>query len=109
MEKATIFDYDRMCNFYGETCQHCPLEYEPCGYGVYDFETIEKTVRDWCKEHPIETFLDHFKKMFPNCEANGISWLPICPQLLNKNFSCNPNATCEECKKKFWNSEYTGF
>lgn len=109
MEKATIFDYNRMCKFYGESCSGCPLEFETCSIGGGNYTIINEAVLGWREEHPLETNLDRFRKIFPNCMLTNHGGLDMCPQKLNKKISCIPDLTCEECKEHFWDDEYTCF
>ncbi len=75
MEKATIYDYARMCKHYSDrnACIKCPTfslcweDYSPCR----DTDKINDIILNWCKEHPIETRQDRFLKMFPKAVTNG--------------------------------------
>lgn len=73
-EKATIFDYARMCKN-TETCNDCPLGLNinwaniACSYLMREIpDKANEIILNWCKEHPVETRQDRFLKMFPNAQ-----------------------------------------
>lgn len=112
MEKATIFDYARMCKKINE-CKDCPLGVNNNGDGIACSFLMRKTpdkaneiILNWCKEHPIKTRQSEFLKMFPNAETNGNGRISICPKNLDKNYGCKlePNA-CGECMDNYWLAE----
>lgn len=120
MEKATIYDYVRMCKSINK-CEDCPLgvnnnETElSCSFLVR--ETSDKAneiILNWCKEHPVETRQDRFLKMFPNAAmTNGV--INIFPCLVDNtqvdydiDVSCASQHgydSCAECRKKYWLTE----
>lgn len=60
-EKATIFDYARMCKSM-KKCENCPLGINNTGEGIacsYLIREIpdkaNEIILNWCKEHPVET------------------------------------------------------
>lgn len=65
MEKATIYDYARVCKSY-EVCDDCPL-FLKCGALISEEPNkANEIILKWCKEHPIKTRQSEFLKMFPN-------------------------------------------
>lgn len=61
MNKATIFNYARMCKNM-KKCENCPLGINNTGEGIacsYLIREIpdkaNEIILNWCKEHPIET------------------------------------------------------
>lgn len=111
MEKATIYDYARMCNSY-DVCNECPLDYRNCGIGkdcdaiITDEPDIaNEIILNWCKEHPVETRQNRFLKMFPNanilCET-----VDICPRKIDKTTICDVRKIpCPECQREYWLAE----
>ena len=119
MEKATIYDFARMCKFYGE-CNNCPLNYEKthCGTcNIFMGEHPDKTneiILNWVKEHPIKTRQSKFLKMFPNAQISSDGVIEITPCAIEKNKHITSNCSCpvahgfnncDECRKKFWLAE----
>lgn len=112
MEKATIYDYARMCKFYGE-CNNCPFNYEKTHCGACNIfmgkhpDKANEIILNWCKEHPVETRQDRFLKMFPNADID-YGFLDICPRTIDK-YSANEkeclHKTCLGCKKEYWLAE----
>lgn len=108
-EKATIFDYLRMCKEHKD-CKGCPLFVTINGMKVacLDFNYPDKAneiILNWCKEHPVETRQDRFLKMFPNAKIDVDGALSICPQCVNKDFSCQTEKRCIGCCKDYWLAE----
>ena len=112
MEKATIYDYARMCNSY-DVCNECPLYHRNCGIkkGCDDIlidepDKANEIILKWCKEHPTKIRQSEFLKMFPNAVTNGKGRLSICPKNLDGNYGCElkPNA-CGECMDNYWLAE----
>lgn len=111
MEKATIYDYVRMCNFYGE-CNNCPFNYEKTHCGTCNIfmgkhpDKANEIILKWCEEHPIKTRQDEFLKMFPNARIDVNGALSICPKCVNKDFSCQTSEKrCISCCKEYWLAE----
>ena len=110
MEKATIFDYVRMCSApiydtYSE-CRNCPLSSynnylgEPCGNFLRDHpDKANEIILKWCKEHPVKTRQDRFLKMFPNANP-----LLICPATMGANINC-AKMDCNKCQHDYWLAE----
>ena len=113
MEKATIYDYVRMCKHFDDDCQECPVFYKQTETGLSCEEFIRnypdkanEIILNWCKEHPIKTRQSEFLKMFPNARTGTNGAIGICPLYANKNFSCKEiKINCKECRKEFWLKE----
>lgn len=117
-EKATIFDYARMCKKMSN-CDDCPLgrnkneENLDCeDFVVEEVDKANEIILKWCKEHPVETRQDRFLKMFPNTKINSDGIIMISPctleggETIPKNFPCSPcTDDCVECRKKYWLAE----
>lgn len=117
MEEATISDYARMCkHFDDDDCQECPLFHKQTETGlscegfIRNFpDKASEIILKWCEEHPIETRLSRFLKIFPNADRqpNGVS--SIAPCKIDTNIECvqgmmgQPN--CGKCKEKYWLEE----
>ena len=57
-EKATIYEYARMCKTYHTNCPNCPMWNEVCTFCIMDNTQVDKAneiILKWCKEHPIKT------------------------------------------------------
>ena len=106
MEKATIFDYARMCKGNPKTCKLCPLSGRNCIITeMTDEELIEtnELILNWCKEHPVKTRQDEFLKMFPNAKiVDGV--VTICPKNVETTLRCSVKS-CEKCSKEYWLAE----
>nr|DAH20372.1 MAG TPA: hypothetical protein [Caudoviricetes sp.] len=103
-KEATIFDYARMCKGYGENCQDCPLDL--CIDAILDStDKANEIILNWCKEHPVETRQDRFLNKFPNAKIDVDGVLSICPQCVNKDFSCQTEKRCIGCCKDYWLAE----
>ena len=109
MEKATIFDYARMCKTYDD-CKICPLGFNNngksinCDYKVRAYpDKANEIILNWCKEHPVKTRQSEFLKMFPNAGVvNGV--IAICPKSVEATLRCNIKS-CEKCGKEYWLAE----
>ena len=112
MEKATIYDYVRMCNGLNEKCYECKL-YDECRVG-YNCTWVLRNCTDrandiilkWCKEHPVKTRQDKFLEMFPNAKLNG-GIIDICPKTVDRGYNrgyCN-GEECYNCRSKYWLAE----
>ena len=106
MEKATIYDYVRMCKFYDD-CSICPLWHTTCHLLISEHpDKANEIILNWCKEHPVETRQDRFLKMFPNARKDEDGVLSICPKFVNKDFSCRvAKNRCSDCCKEYWLAE----
>ena len=116
MNKATIFDYVRMCRKYHYTnCQNCPLWSERCNLRMMNDTHLDKAneiILKWCEEHPIKTRQSEFLKMFPNvCIYKGA--INICPCTIDSDYDCKSKEKyvdfdCTGCKKEYWLAEVDG-
>ena len=115
-EKATIFDYARMCRTYHTNCQHCPMWNEVCTFCIMDNTQVDKAneiILKWCKEHPVETRQDRFLKMFPNAKLSSDGLVSICAQGCDRSWNCKlniyanniENIDCTDCRKEYWLAE----
>lgn len=90
-QKATIFDYARICNSYKQ-CEACPLGINTngtemsCSFVIREVtDKANEIILKWCEEHPIKTRQSEFLKMFPNAKINethGV--ITCCPQKVDK-------------------------
>lgn len=119
-EKATIFDYARLCKFYDD-CAICPLECDNNSKGINcDYivrahpDKANEIIINWRKEHPIKTRQSEFLKMFPNAMKDGdvINIDPcVVDETLHLASTCwecakkNNVEDCEECRKNYWLAE----
>lgn len=110
-EKATIFDYAKMCKKHKDR-RGCPLSIalngmKVCLNLIRDYpDKANEIILNWCKEHPVETRQDRFLKMFPNAKIDVNGALSICPQCVNKDFSCQTSKKrCRDCCKDYWLAE----
>lgn len=107
-EKATIYDYARMCKFYDD-CNICPLGKTTCHLFISENpDKANEIILKWCKKHPIKTRQSEFLKMFPNAGISHKGYLEIEPCNVEKSLfdtvTCVPR-DCEECKKEYWLAE----
>lgn len=91
MEKATIYDYARMCRTV-KTCENCPLcaKYNGTNLSCDDLlirnpDKANEIILKWCKEHPIKTRQSELLKAFPNVPID-IETVNICPLDFDKLF-----------------------
>ena len=107
-EKATIFDYARMCKKHKD-CRGCPLSIALNGMKVVCLDLIKKytdkaneIILNWRKEHPVETRQGRFLKMFPNAEKLSLGGLDICPKSTDKTYDCETFLRmCRNCKRDY--------
>lgn len=113
MEKATIYDYARMCKFY-KNCNDCALAKATAICQVFIEEHPDKAneiILSWCKKHPVETRQDRFLKMFPNAKLSSDGLVSICAQGCDKSWNCKldankiKNIDCTDCMKEYWLAE----
>ena len=111
-EKATIFDYARMCES-AQNCDDCPLGIShtgwehSCNYMIRTCpDKANEIILNWCKEHPVETRQDRFLKMFPNAPKMGNGLLEICPRRVDTKYKVDGcSRPCDECYKEYWLAE----
>lgn len=113
MEKATLYDLDRMCKSYSG-CTNCPFEPEntpPADCRIFIFKNIDKAnkiIIDWCKKHPVKTRKDVFLEHYPNAtvKATRPGTINICPTYIDKTYSvCCSDDDCNDCMEKYWTAE----
>ena len=107
-EKATIFDYARVCASF-EKCSECILlKFCAERQNIFsnDIDKANEIILNWCKEHPVETRQDRFLKMFPNAEKLSLGGLDICPKSTDKTYDCETfSHRCGICKRDYWLAE----
>ena len=111
-EKATIYDYARMCKKINE-CEVCPLGTKNNGDGIACSFLMRKApdkaneiILKWCEEHPVETRQDRFLKIFPNAKVFDNRIVAICPGNLDNTIKCKSYAcNCDVCRKEYWLAE----
>lgn len=110
MEKATIYDYARMCNSLGDNCKECPLfnkESACSGEILHHTSKANEIILKWCEEHPVETRQDRFLKMFPNANiCRGCLEISPCNVDIRQFYSekCGTKS-CAQCRKEYWLAE----
>lgn len=120
-EKATIFDYARMCITENKYCRECSLSELNTNKNLYCAEYLLKypdkaneIILNWCKEHPVKTRQSEFLEMFPNAMKDGdvINIDPcVVDETLHLASTCwecakkNNVEDCEECRKNYWLAE----
>ena len=107
-EKATIYDFARMCKSYGENCKPCPFYDKECELGDMSNEELQEAneiILKWCKEHPVETRQSKLLKVFSNAKVRyGVP--DICPMNIDETIACEfPRCSCAECRKEYWLAE----
>ena len=111
MEKATIYDYARMCNSYNG-CNRCQLYHRNNKMNIEcdDFITenpdkANEIILNWCEEHPVKTRQSEFLKMFPNASIIADT-VAICPKDIETTYTCKAvNSNCSNCRKSYWLAE----
>ena len=107
MEKATIYDFARMCKFY-KNCNDCALAKSTAICQVFIEEHPDKAneiILKWCKEHPIETRQSKFLEIFPNVALVGEA-INICPREIDNKYSADcTKSSCYDCKNFYWLAE----
>lgn len=97
--------------------KNCQINFRDCQLGSDNNKTILsckglenicpdkaiEIVQKWSDEHPVETRMEHFLKVFPNARVdNGRP--SVCVRYLNENIKCSlPKTHCKAC----WNKPYT--
>lgn len=110
-EKATIFDYARLCASF-EKCNKCILLKfcaEQRNILSNDIDKANETILSWCKEHPATTRQSNFLEIFPNVALVDCEFINICPKDIDIQYGadCN-NQSCRDCKKEYWLAEVDG-
>ena len=111
-EKASVYDYARMCKSFEHDCRGCPL-FTP-NDGQFCRQIVEvnpdkanEIILNWCKEHPIETRQDKFLNMFPKAPKDENGTIAIAPCTVEKDYksdNCSRNH-CKQCRKYYWLAE----
>ena len=110
MNKATIYDFARMCNNFNFDCSECPLHLSgrgmcyDCGEFIIDLtDKANEIILNWCKEHPATTRQSELLEMFPNVALVDCEFINICPKDIDIQYGadCN-NQSCRDCKKEYW-------
>lgn len=118
-EKATIYDYIRMCKSFEQDCGDCPLftpnDGRSCRQVMEDTPNkANEIILKWCKEHPVETRQDRFLKMFPNTKIDSNGIVAIAPCIVERGRydmtaqSCTMShkyTNCGQCRKEYWLAE----
>ena len=121
MEKATIYDYVRMCITENKYCRECPLSELNTNENLYCAEYLLKypdkaneMILNWCKEHPAKTRQSEFLKMFPNARIDSDGVIGVAPcaiekgELIKNDSLCSAAHgfnNCDECRKEYWLAE----
>ena len=106
-EKATIFDYARVCASF-EKCSECILlKFCAERQNIFsnDIDKANEIILNWCKEHPVETRQDRFLKIFPNAELLD-KIIKVCPNEIDivSGIDCGKQS-CDTCRKNYWLAE----
>lgn len=116
-EKATIYDYAKMCRTYHINCPDCPMWNEVCTFCIMDNTQVDKAneiILKWVKEHPVKTRQSEFLKMFPNAQISSDGVIEIMPCAIEKNKHITSNCSCpvahgfnncDTCRKEYWLAE----
>lgn len=116
MEKATIYDYARLCASF-EKCNQCVLlKFCADQRNIFsnDIDKANEIILKWCEEHPIKTRQSEFLKMFPNAKIDSNGAIGIAPCIIDKSkyieADCPCSAArgfnnCDECRKEYWLAE----
>lgn len=116
MEKATIYDYARMCNKVKD-CKKCPLSslnnglFSACNILIREHpDKANEIILKWCKEHPAVTRQSKIQKIIPAITLNADEeYVDICPNEIdtdfNRNKLCDNYAECSDCKREYWLAE----
>lgn len=112
MEKASVYDFARLCDRNNGNCNLCLLNSSQNGTGFscsafvkYRTDKANKIILNWCKEHPAQTRQDRFLKMFPNVKRDEHGTVKLCPKKINTEFECRRIKTCEDCREEYWLAE----
>lgn len=109
MEKATIYDYARLCASF-EKCNQCVL-HKFCAdqRNIFsnDIDKANEIIINWCEEHPIKTRQSEFLKLCPNApkDENGIIAIPSCNVEEGYAIDNCSKKSCTQCRKEYWLAE----
>lgn len=109
-EKATIYDYARMCqNYHSTDCSCCPMWGKNCNLRIVkkaELDEANEIILKWIKEHPAETRQDRFLEMFPNVQTFNNGIVAVCPKHIDTTYNeCKTKRTCDACRKEYWLEE----
>lgn len=86
---ASIFDLARMCKYFVDTCEGCPLEKRTGPCPPFDFtEKDSDLILAWCDEHPQKTYAQDFFEKFPSCEKDLDGTPSICRSIVYGLHNC---------------------
>ena len=113
-QRATIYDYARMCRRGTSRCSECPLNSGNNGTGstcsafVNQYpDKANEIILKWCKEHPVETRQDELLEVFPNADIkDGVA--DICVKQIDGRLAphrCSVYTCCKDCKRAYWLEE----
>ena len=89
------------CTIYCGECRFSEENKPKCMFlERYQPEIAIKIVKRWSALHPLETFLSHFQKDYPNIKLNKDGIPEICIRSLGYVIQCDSN--CKKC----WNKDY---
>lgn len=109
-----IKTYQRMCLcFHGSNCEnengeYCPLRSFTCNLeevSAEEMETVVHKVENWGKVHPARTKASDLKKVFPNVVCFDDGTPNVCCASFNGGMCPGKKTACDQCKKRFWNTE----
>lgn len=118
-EKATIYDYIRMCKSFEQDCRDCPLftpnDGRSCRQVMEDTPNkANEIILNWCEEHPVKTRQSELLKMFPNAKVDSNGVIDIAPCTVEKGGCAmivsswtvsDKYTTCAQCRKEYWLAE----
>lgn len=116
MEKATIYDYAKMCKSH-EDCAKCPIAKAASICHLCIAEQPDKAneiILKWCNEHPVKTRQDRFLKIFPNVRKDIDGVIEIAPCVIEKGERITNGELCSvargfdnctKCRKEYWLAE----
>lgn len=107
-QKATIYDYARMCRTYHTNCPNCPMWNEVCTFCIMDNTQVDKAneiILKWCEKHPVKTRKDKFLEIYPNANVrDGV--VRVCPKDIESSRHCQfPKCECLDCLRNYWLAE----
>lgn len=109
-EKASVYDFARMCRAHVDACEKCPLWNEACTVSLMSgivLDKVNEIILNWCKEHPIKTRQSEFLKLCPNApkDENGIIAIPSCTVEEGYAIDNCSKKSCTQCRKEYWLAE----
>lgn len=107
--KATIYDMARFCDGHHRmgSCASCPFEcHDYCKMKSCmpskensDLDFVNKTILEWCDNHPRKTYKDDFMEKFPKRDTHETEdwYLRLCRDLLYGIGSDDCDSNCKSC------------